>query len=232
MVASKRVPGYLLHKSSGQAIVVLGGTMVYLGKHGSPESHTAYRRALAQWLAQPEQPAERTSAQLTVATLVDAFQAHAETYYRDADGEPTGEAANVRLALKPLRDLYGDVLARDFGPRSLEALRGTLIQVGVKADGGLARTVINQRVNVIRRAFRWAESKELVPGGTFHVLATLANLKAHRSPARETLPVRPVCWESVETILPLLPRQLAAIVQVQWWTGARPAEVLEISFDA
>ena len=32
----RRIPGYLLHKGSGQAYVKLAGKPYYLGKHGSP----------------------------------------------------------------------------------------------------------------------------------------------------------------------------------------------------
>lgn len=42
-----RVPSYSLHKTSGQARVVIGGRSIYFGKYGSPESHEAYAREVA-----------------------------------------------------------------------------------------------------------------------------------------------------------------------------------------
>ncbi len=51
MARKKRVPGYLLHKASGQARVVLNGQTHYLGPHGSPESKAEYDRLIAEWLA-------------------------------------------------------------------------------------------------------------------------------------------------------------------------------------
>jgi hypothetical protein len=42
MAAKKpRVPGYLLHKPSGRAIVKVAGKLIYLGEYGSDESHHA-----------------------------------------------------------------------------------------------------------------------------------------------------------------------------------------------
>ena len=40
-------PSYRLHKATGQAVVVLSGHSVYLGKFGTPESHTEYDRVIA-----------------------------------------------------------------------------------------------------------------------------------------------------------------------------------------
>jgi hypothetical protein len=44
-----KLPSYSLHKASGQAVVKFDGHAHYLGKYGSPESHTAYRRLVAEW---------------------------------------------------------------------------------------------------------------------------------------------------------------------------------------
>ena len=48
---SPRVPSYRLHKPSGRAVVRLNGRDIYLGKHGTPESHAEYERVISQWLA-------------------------------------------------------------------------------------------------------------------------------------------------------------------------------------
>lgn len=43
-----RIPSYLLHKASGQALVRIGGRDIYLGRHGSAESKTKYARLIAE----------------------------------------------------------------------------------------------------------------------------------------------------------------------------------------
>ena len=47
----KRIPSYRLHKSTGQAVVTLGGRDVYLGKHDTESSREAYERAVIEWQA-------------------------------------------------------------------------------------------------------------------------------------------------------------------------------------
>ena len=85
----------------------------------------------------------------------------AETYYQK-NGHPTGEAYNIRTALRPLRRLYGSTSASDFGPDSLEVVQRSMI------DSGLSRNVINGRISRIKRMFRWASKKKLVPRETYY----------------------------------------------------------------
>ncbi len=43
-------PSYAFHKASGQAYARLNGRIIYLGKHGSPESKHRYDEVVAEWL--------------------------------------------------------------------------------------------------------------------------------------------------------------------------------------
>ena len=40
-----------LHKATGRGYVVLDGRFIYLGKYGTPECETAFKRTLAEWLS-------------------------------------------------------------------------------------------------------------------------------------------------------------------------------------
>ncbi|MEM7456691.1 MAG: hypothetical protein AAF456_20270 [Planctomycetota bacterium] len=44
----RRQPGYLVHKRSGQARVIINGKTHYLGPHVSDESHRKYHAILAE----------------------------------------------------------------------------------------------------------------------------------------------------------------------------------------
>src|SRR3954451_17462934 len=142
----RKVPSYRLHKPTGQAVVRLDGRGFYLGKHGTAESHEAYRRRIAEWLTHgPALPAESPGQPdlgpvLTINDLILAYWHHAEGYYRRPDGSPSSELEKIRLSLRPLRRLYGSTSARDFGPRALKAVRQGMI------DAGLCRRTVNQRV--------------------------------------------------------------------------------------
>src|SRR4051812_9365297 len=150
----RRIPRYRCFKPKDLGLVVIDGKQHYLGRYGSPESVAAYNRLIQEWLAR--EPLPRTEpgpgdAPLTIAELILAFWTRpAEQHYRRADGTPTGELANYRDTLKPLRRLHGQTLASDFSPLKLKDLRQTLIA------SGLSRGTINQRVGRIVRLFKWA----------------------------------------------------------------------------
>jgi integrase len=224
--ANRRVPSYRFHKASNQAVVVIDGKSHYLGEWNSPESRETYDRLIADWLRSgrraQEPDASRPRPDCTVAEMILAFWRHAEVHYRHPDGTPTGELANLKAALRPLRKRYGDIRAAKFGPLALRDIQEEMI-----ADD-LARTSINARVNRIRRAFRWAVSVELIPGGIVQELEAVPGLQKGRTAAREKEPVRPVPIDVVEKTLPFLSRQVAGMVRLQLLTGMRPGEVCRV----
>jgi integrase len=101
----------------------------------------------------------------------------------------------------------------------LDAVRNAMI------GSNWGRGVINQNIGRIRRMFKWAVAKELIPPSVHQGLTAVAGLRAGRSAAKETEPVRPVADEVVEATLPHLSTVVAAMVRVQRLTGARPGEV-------
>ncbi len=181
-----RVPGCTKHKASGQAVVRLNGKDHYLGRFDSDQAATAYERLIAEWLAGGRQPlATDDDSELSVEEVLARYWVFAEQHYRKR-GEPTKELENIRYALRPLRTLYGETAAAQFGPLALKALRVKMIELG------LSRKVINQRVGKIKRIFRWAVSEQLIPPSVHQALATVDGLQRGRTNARETEPVRPV----------------------------------------
>jgi hypothetical protein len=94
------------------------------------------------------------------------------------DGKPTTEADEIRSSLVPLRKLNGHTPAASFGPRALVAVRQEMIGLG------WCRTLINRRVERVRRAFRWAASQELVPVTVYQALRTVPGLQKGRTDAR------------------------------------------------
>lgn len=214
-----RVPGFTKHKASGQAVVRLNGKDHYLGRFGSDEAATAYERLISEWLAGGRQPlATDADAELTVEEVLARYWVFAEQHYRKR-GEPTKEVDNIRYALRPLRTLYADTPAADFGPLALKALRAKMI------ESGLSRKVVNQRIGKIKRVFRWAVSEQLVPPSVHKALSTVDGLQRGRTDARETEPVGPVPDATVDATIPHLPPAVADMVRFQRLTGTRPGEV-------
>lgn len=225
------VPAYRLHKASGQARVILDGRHIYLGPHGSDESRERYARLIAERFtsplpaAVPSAPCEQATASggpLTVSELLVAYLRHARVHY-SRDGVPTKEFVSMKEASRTLRTLFGSTPASEFGPKRLKALREHLVRVK-----DLSRKVVNARINRVRRIFRWAASEELVPVAVYQALRTVDGLRAGRTEARETEPVRPAADTDVEAVLSYVAPQVAAMVRLQRLTGMRPNEVVQI----
>ncbi|MHC4538665.1 MAG: tyrosine-type recombinase/integrase [Planctomycetota bacterium] len=157
-----------------------------------------------------------------VASLAKAYLAHANDYYRGPDGKPTREPENIRYALKPLVQHCPSLPVEDFGPLMLKVVRQKMI------DRGWCRNVVNQRVGMIKRMFKWAASEQLVPASTYHGLQTVGGLRRGRSGARETEPVQPVAEKYVRAVLPFASPTVAAMIQLQLLTGMRSSELASI----
>ena len=215
----RRISAYRRYKPKDLGLVVLDGRQHYLGRYGSPESVAEYHRLIREWLARSPVPMGEAGPGddgLTINELLLAFWTrHAVRHYRKADGTPTGELANYRDTLRPLRRLQGSTPAAEFGPLRLKALRQAMI------EAGLARSTINQRIGRVVRVFKWAASEELIPAGVYHALKTVSGLPKGRTGAREPGPVRPVAEEAVAAIRPHVARQVWAMVELQRLTGMR-----------
>ncbi len=108
----------------------------------------------------------------------------------------------------------------DFGPLALKAVRQQMV------EHGLCRRHINQRVNRVRRIFKWGVENELVPPQILHGLQAVAPLKRGRTTAPESKPVLPVPDADVDAVLPHVSRQVAAMIELQRLSGMRPGEVV------
>jgi integrase len=204
--------------------VILDGEHIYLGKFGTPESWEKYNQLIAGRLQRqtaPQfspSPTVASQRSFTVNALILCYWKHAQAYYRK-NGEPTGEAENIRLALRPLRELYGSSPASDFGPDKLELVRERMI------DSGLSRKVINGRVGRIKRMFRWASKKRLVLAETYYGLEAVEGLLRGRSAARETEPIKNVPQSHVHAVLPFVTPQIRTMIQAQELAGMRPQDI-------
>lgn len=219
-VRASRTPSLRLHKPSGQAVVTVDGRDFYLGRFGSAESQVEYDRLLAEWLANGRRLAVPSvaSSDITVNEMMEAYLAYADACYTK-NGKPTKEPADIRYAIRPVRKLYGDTLARNFGPLALKTVRRALI------ESGLCLNEVNKRVGKIKRAFKWAVSEEIAPTSVYHGLQTVAGLRRGRAGVRESTPVRPAPDALVNAIRPHVARQVWAMIELQRLTGMRPGEV-------
>ena len=161
----------------------------------------------------------------TVNDLCDRWIVHAQTYYRRHDGSPTGREKIQSNQVRDFRELFGRYPVEALTHPDLLRLRDRLV------ERDLARTTINGILGTIRGIFAWALDEALVSTRTKAELTQIANLKAFRSKARETEPVRAVADDTIERTCALLPESLADLVRVNRLTGMRPAEACLLSWD-
>lgn len=215
-----RVPSYRRH-SSGQARVTLRDSVtksardVLLGPFGSDESRREYARVLSEWEAAKRRLTDRVAGpDFTMNELMLAF-------LKDIEGRYAGKSEGIefRSAFRPLKDMYGHLPVSGFGPLKLKAARERMV-----AEGATRKTV-NARVWRIKFVFAWAVENELVAAPVWQALLAVKGLRAGKTPAPETEPVRPVPELHVDETLPYLAPTVRAMVQLQRLTGMRPGEV-------
>ncbi|HEV7280668.1 MAG TPA: site-specific integrase [Pirellulaceae bacterium] len=227
-----RIPKYRRHKARNLAVVHIDGRDRYLGKYGSDESRKAYAQLIAErfglQLKPPAAPPKasqarpRLSEEPTVRDVIRAYRRFAESWYV-RDGKPTKELVDMQYAAKPLNRMFGNLPARQFGPKRLRELQAKLVE-----ERRLSRQVINRRINRVRRIFKWAVAEELVPPSLYEGLRAVRELVRGRTTARECEPVRPVDRRSVRLMRRKAPRPVRAMICLQMLTGMRPGEVVQM----
>jgi integrase len=223
-----------IHKHvSGRAFVRWKGHNHYLGKYDSAEARTAYRRLLVELESGLAKLPPKNGA--SVSAVVAAWFTHEAPRY----SERGRERIAFRLALEPLLALYGTDSASSFDADKLETLQlamaaGSWLSEDEKAKrrkvsnrGPIqwSRKVINQRIGRIRRVWRWAERKKLVPPGAYGALRTLPGLRANDARVRNLPKRKPATAADVERIVASAPPLAAAAIQLLWWSGMRPGEL-------
>ncbi len=153
---------------------------------------------------------------VSVVELVVAYLDYAKAYYGPGN---RGECANMRHALRPLRELYGRLPAREFGPLHLKAIREKYLALGH------SRKHINASVQRIGRVFRWGVSEGMIPPDVPQALAMVPGLRRGHTAARENKRVKPADTKLVDATLPYLPPIVRSMVELQQMTGMRPGEL-------
>jgi integrase len=210
------IPAYTLHKKSGLARCTWQGDTVYLGKFNSPESISAYNQVLSLFNLTGKIRQENKC--VSVAELITQFLA----YLKVTNEVKPREIKNMAFALRWVEKLFGNLPANEFKASQLVMVRDKMI------EGDLSRSTIVKYQRFIVRCWRWGVRSDLVPGAVVDSLRALETLKKRRSAAREPEKVKPVTWEAVEAVKEHVASRIWAMILLQWYTGMRPGEVIQI----
>jgi len=117
-----RPPKY--QRSGKYAVVYHHGKRIYLGEYGSPESHTAYSRFVAERQSNPTFHLPRGETSISVKELAVAFLDHAKVTQGDTDYKHC-----CTVILDFLLKLYGnDTPADSFKPSYLKLVREEMVK--------------------------------------------------------------------------------------------------------
>jgi integrase len=226
-------------KTSGRAFFLIDGKKTYCGRYGAQEAQEAYDRLIGEWIGAGRvvaAPAAEMSVE-RVADVCAAFWTYAKATYADPEDRegkrPKGALGNYWDVLRPLGRLYGEAPAAEFGPIALKAVRAAMLQPRTVVDAttgdaktilGWCRNVANRNVSRIKLIFRWAAEEELVSGEVAARLWAVQGLRAGRSDARETEPVKLVPQAYIDAALPHCSRQVQTMIKLQLLTGMRTGE--------
>jgi integrase len=212
------IPSYTRHKASGQAVVRLSGVDHYLGRFNSPESRVEYNRVIAEWLARGRRPADPSGdgSDTRMKELIAGYHSYLVGTQPEIDDK-------IRLALKAVRELYGETPAAKFGPVAFKAIRLKMV------ESGLSITTIRDRMGVIRRMVAWGVENELLPADALQRIKAVSGLRAGRDGVKASRKVKPVAEEHIEAILPHVSPTIRAMIELQRLTGMRPGEVWRIT---
>jgi len=178
-----------------------------------------YDRLIGQWLANGRRLGQGTETDVTIAELLDAYLRFAQVYYPVPACGYAAEWDTTTQAMRYPATLYGTTPAAEFGPLALKTCREAMIK------NALCRTHINQQIGRIKRMFKWAVEQELVEANVWHALQAVAGLRAGKTEARESEPVKPVAEQHVNATLPHLSPTVQAMIELQLISGMRPGEV-------
>src|SRR5690242_9362122 len=109
--AKNDIPSYRRHRASDQAVVTLNGVDHYLGRFNSPESKAEYDRVVNEWLALGRRLPDRHGSgpgEWLVKELINGYYGHCVSTLPDV------EVDKVKYALRPVREMYGEIPAAKF----------------------------------------------------------------------------------------------------------------------
>ena len=204
--------------------VQFGTRRVHLGSGGSKshppaEVEAAYNRALAEWIAAGRRLPTLPDDDISVNELVAAYLEFARREYRK-DGRLTSTYDGIRSAVRHLVALYGETPVSAFGPLRLKAVREQMV------GAGWSRTTVNNSVSRIKRICSWGVENELIPPGIAGALREVASLRKDRTEAPDNPPTESISRDDIATVKKQLPSPVAALIDLQLLTAARPSEVL------
>ena len=220
------IPKFSIDRS-GRAFCKIGGRFVSLGRGDNPSSRLRYAEVLqnlSKGLPAISDRGGPPSVGLSVNEVCLAFMLHAQVEYVDASsGKPSKEYDCYKSAVKPLRELFGDLPAESFGPNALRTVREQYIA------NGWTRSFIGKSVSRIRHIWKWAVSREMISATTLEALRALEPLKRGKSEAVESKRRLAIPQADIDAVRRRLRKRNRDVLDLLILSGSRPSELLSVT---
>ena len=190
------------YKQMGKyAVIYVNGKRIYLGLHGSSESHAAYARFVAERRINPTFQLAKDEKDIVVSELAAAFLDNAQATANKKD-----YSFHRVVIMDFLLKLYGDNTPVDeFKPSSLKLVRQEMIQ-----SGRFCRKIVNRCTNCIISIFEWGVEQELAQELTWRTLKTVKPLPEGYPGTFDNKEREPVPADVIRRTLPSMPPTLRA----------------------
>lgn len=216
----------------GHAFCRWQGREYYLGPYGSQESIERHARLLVE-LAAGKRPVGGARGG-SGGSNHGGCSGHAGILIKELVARFLDASARQRSAreheqyvytLAPLLALFGESPAAEFGPRALRTVQADMVRRRWCA------AQVNRRIVRIRTVWRWAESEELLPRGSWESLRTVRGVNRRTPGVVVHAPRRPVHIEQIRPVLRHVLPAVRGLILVQYWSGMRPAEAREMRIE-
>ncbi len=199
--------------------VTLNGKRTFLGVCSKAEAEEKYNIEVGRWMSQGRKPLSppATDASYLIEDLVADYAEYLGKRHAGSDIPD-----EIKQSMRALLQHCAKLPVADFTQHELVLVRNQL----VAAD--LCRGSVNGRINRIRAMFKWAAKQEIIQFALHDNLRTVDRLKLNEYGVRESDPIRAIERDAVDAILPHVSRQVAAMIEMQWETGMRPCEVVQM----
>ena len=212
-----RKPKLRFHKPSKRYLVRLNGKDCYIGTD-QVEAEKQYHTLMLDWVTHGgKHVPPRAPDEMLVCEIIERYVIAMDEYYKQCPRS----FDRGRAALRYLNQQFGHWQPRQFDMAALRRLRDTMVE-----SGRHCRNEVNRLMREVNRFWKYAASHEYAPAEIHAKCITLEPLQRGRCSAPETLPVEPVPIEHVEAVKQHVNRSVAAMIDLQLLTGARPGEVV------
>ncbi len=224
----------LRRRVDGRYVTRLNGGDIYLGKDQA-QAEIRYHQIISEWIQTGGQSVSvEPRESWYIAEVIERYLFDRKAFY----GEDLANWDRGKSAMRYLNRGFGHYKVDQFGMGELRRLREIMCEPVARPYKdkkrpprvySICRTQINAMMREVTRFWKWAAEHEMASTEHYSRCKVLTPLQRGHCPAPETDPVKPVPLGDIEKVKGFVNRSVAALIDLQLLTGARPGELLHLT---